>query len=223
MNDKQEDLFGDKVKGYSIPRRRPEMIPGGGFDRHILICSSDVCLDKGAYRVKSTIYGRLNEEYLDNVKISAVSSFHHCERGPTLAIYPDDVWYRNLSPDDASRIVDDHLLNDEPVEECRFQPALPDDYTLFVICAFHAQCAREGAGQVLAYFREKARERPDTLIVKSNGCLKECSMGPVVCTYPRGNWYTGVKEYKFDDIWENEVEHRTASKFKSGSIRIQQG
>ena len=39
-----------------------------------------------------------------------------CMEGPLVAVYPDNTWYKEVSPTDAERIVEDHLVADKPVE-----------------------------------------------------------------------------------------------------------
>ena len=41
---------------------------------------------------------------------NACTRRHH--EGPVVFIYPDDVWYTEVTPDDVSRIVERHLVRD---------------------------------------------------------------------------------------------------------------
>jgi sirohydrochlorin cobaltochelatase len=36
-------------------------------------------------------------------------------RGPTVAVYPDGIWYRGVAERDAAELVNDHLLGDRLV------------------------------------------------------------------------------------------------------------
>jgi len=54
------------------------------------------------------------------VKRSRVSCFAACKGGPVLCVQPDGVWYYNVTPDNMDRIVCEHLVRGEVVDELVF-------------------------------------------------------------------------------------------------------
>ena len=50
-----------------------------------------------------------------DIKVTKTSCMGRCGEGPTVAVYPDGVWYRTVQADDASELVQEHLLNDRLV------------------------------------------------------------------------------------------------------------
>ena len=50
-----------------------------------------------------------------DIKVTRTSCMGRCGEGPTVAVYPDGVWYRGVRPGDASEIVHEHLLQDRLV------------------------------------------------------------------------------------------------------------
>ena len=38
-----------------------------------------------------------------------------CGEGPTVAVYPDGIWYRDVQPDDAKELIEEHLTGDRIV------------------------------------------------------------------------------------------------------------
>lgn len=214
-----DNIFGDTVQGYSIPRRQEEMVTGDEYERHVLVCTDKECRKKGGFEVKKKLFKSTFDNNLDEVKVSAVRSMGFCERGPIVVIYPDGVWYEGITVEDVPRIIEEHLIEGEPVSELTFDPNLPEDYKLIVVCTFLSQCGPEGGGKALGDFKQRARDTNHVKVIQSYGCLKECSMGPVACEYPDGDWYPGLEEWKLDEIWESEVLENRDEKFKAGEIQ----
>lgn len=46
-----------------------------------------------------------------------------CMMGPTIVVYPDAVWYKQVMPEDVGEIVESHLKNGKPVDRLK----LPDE------------------------------------------------------------------------------------------------
>jgi sirohydrochlorin cobaltochelatase len=49
------------------------------------------------------------------IKITKTGCLGPCGEGPTLAVYPDGIWYRAVAVADAPELVEEHLLNDRLV------------------------------------------------------------------------------------------------------------
>jgi (2Fe-2S) ferredoxin len=54
------------------------------------------------------------------VKRSRVSCFAACKGGPILCVQPDGVWYYNVTPSNMDRIVQEHLVGGQVVEDLVF-------------------------------------------------------------------------------------------------------
>jgi len=50
-----------------------------------------------------------------NAEVRPYMCFGGCHDGPNVLLYPDKVWYADVKPEDADRIVDQHLKKGETV------------------------------------------------------------------------------------------------------------
>ncbi len=95
---------------------------------HLLLCataSKSKCCDSalGAQtwnELKSVVreLNLENTERLEGIVLrSKADCLRVCERGPILLVWPDGVWYADVSPDRVKRIVEKHIIGQQPVEE----------------------------------------------------------------------------------------------------------
>ncbi len=104
----------------------------GGIQRHLFLCCDQTkpkCCPKAA-SLESWDYlkRRLTELGIDSAQASQdISVFRTkanclrvCQQGPILLVYPDGVWYRNVTPTAIEQILQEHILNNQPVEAYRF-------------------------------------------------------------------------------------------------------
>jgi (2Fe-2S) ferredoxin len=95
------------------------------FDKHIFICQNKrepghprgCCHEKGSADLTEQFKKRLKELGL-NSKIRANSSgcLDACEFGPVIVVYPEQIWYGNVKMDDVEEIIQNHLINNKPVD-----------------------------------------------------------------------------------------------------------
>lgn len=212
------NLYGDEIRIFPLDAST-RASDDRTFRHHVLVCTDkreDGCYSNGSKDVQKTFQNAVITEKLDRVKVSAVNSMGFCDRGPVCVVYPDGVWYEAMSPTKARTVIEDHLKGGDPVDEFRFRPDLPEDFQHFVVCVFMANCANAGGGKLARYLQTQAVDSPNVKVTTSNGCLKECSMGPVCCRYPEGEWFTGVNEHKYEAVWNSHTGASTG--FKTGQI-----
>ncbi len=51
-----------------------------------------------------------------HVLVTSSSCLGPCEHGPTLVVYPDNIWYSKVKPSDVAAILDEHIGKGKPVE-----------------------------------------------------------------------------------------------------------
>ena len=209
--------FGDTVQSYSN-RLSADSQP---FRKHVLICSNrrnDGCFDQGSQSIKKSFFSRKVNAGLTDVKISSVEHLGYCDRGPTAVVYPDNVWYGNLTTENVPRIVQQHLIDGDPVTELTFDPDLPDDFHHIVVCTFLSNCGPEGGGDRYKELVRATVDADNVRVTQSHGCLKECSMGPVCCVYPDGEWYAGLTESKTKRIADRYAAGDERPAYPSGTV-----
>ncbi|MDC7225130.1 MAG: (2Fe-2S) ferredoxin domain-containing protein [Spirochaetales bacterium] len=94
-------------------------------EKQILVCGSfrasgepqGVCEKKGAIGLIPYIQEELNDRGLDTVSIAMTSCLNMCDRGPVMAIFPDNLWYGGIDSEDAVDAVLDALEEDEEAED----------------------------------------------------------------------------------------------------------
>ncbi len=88
----------------------------------ILICAGGACISSGEESVKSALEKELKKYALDEVvKIVETGCMGACNLGPLMVIYPEGVFYQKLKPEDAKKIVEEHLLKGRVVSSLLYK------------------------------------------------------------------------------------------------------
>ncbi|HZJ83762.1 MAG TPA: NADH-quinone oxidoreductase subunit NuoF [Clostridia bacterium] len=87
------------------------------FRTHILVCGGTGCVasksDVLVERLKSTLKGYKLE---DEIQVVTTGCFGFCEQGPIVKVHPDNVFYVQVTPEDAEEIVTEHIIKGREVE-----------------------------------------------------------------------------------------------------------
>ena len=87
-------------------------------ERHIFVCTSSrpngqqkgFCHTKDGVSVVGKFIEELEERGLSGeVMVSNTGCFGLCEQGPIVVVYPDNVWYGSVTPDDVEAIMEEHI------------------------------------------------------------------------------------------------------------------
>ncbi len=95
------------------------------YSRHVLVCTGGFCSPnhrgRGLYSLLAQLLQR--EELLfgpTRVKRSEAPCLGVCSAGPIVAVYPEGIWYANVTPALLERIVVEHLRDGKVVDEAVF-------------------------------------------------------------------------------------------------------
>lgn len=98
-------------------------MPVGPYERHVLVCVSSrpalvgaSCGGSGAPELLMAFQAAVSQQGLANqVLVTGSTCLGPCEEGVNVVVYPEGVWYRNVSKGDVEEIVRDHLREGKPV------------------------------------------------------------------------------------------------------------
>jgi (2Fe-2S) ferredoxin len=95
------------------------------FDKHIFICCNrrdpghvrGSCDPDGTEALQKAFKKALAERGLNRrIRANKSGCLDQCEKGPTVVVYPDAVWYGRVKETDVNEIVEQHIIGGRPVE-----------------------------------------------------------------------------------------------------------
>jgi len=108
------------------------------IQRHLFLCATPLkpkCCDPTAgletwtYLKKRLKALKLDSPQPENPGVifrTKADCLRVCQQGPILLVYPDGIWYRNVTPSVMEQIIQDHILGNRPVQSHIFHPSPPE-------------------------------------------------------------------------------------------------
>ncbi len=100
------------------------------FEKHIFICENrrpddhprGSCAEKNSPMIKDLFKKRIKELGLGTkVRANTSGCLDACEHGVTVVVYPEQIWYGNVLMEDVEEIIQQHILNNTPVERLQIK------------------------------------------------------------------------------------------------------
>ena len=116
--------FADKLK--PILYMRENHTKENPEKREILVCGGTGCTSSDSIQIIENLRNEIKKADLEgSVEVLLTGCFGFCAKGPIVKVYPDDIFYTQVKPEDASEIVQSHLINHKVVERLLFkEPSL---------------------------------------------------------------------------------------------------
>jgi (2Fe-2S) ferredoxin len=114
------------------------------LQRHIFVCVNErtandpkgCCKLRGGAEVRDRLKAELAARGLSKViRANNAGCLDQCQHGVAIVVYPEQVWYGGVTPDDIPEIVENHLIGGEIVSRLALpaQPHLDGRATLVAI------------------------------------------------------------------------------------------
>ena len=89
------------------------------FKKHVFVCTEGkTCPTQGAGEVLAQLRQALAADPIHNetMRINKAGCLSQCGNGPMVVIYPEGVWYCQVSPNDCKEIVEEHLSKNQVIQ-----------------------------------------------------------------------------------------------------------
>lgn len=95
---------------------------------HIFVCTNErpadhprgCCKAKGSESLLTALKQELAKAGLgDQVRAQRAGCLDTCEEGPSIVVYPDNIWYGRVQSSDIPEIVQSHVICGKPVDRLK--------------------------------------------------------------------------------------------------------
>ncbi len=88
----------------------------------ILVCGGTGCTSSDSMQIIENLRNEIRKSGLENIaEVHLTGCFGFCAKGPIVKVYPDNIFYIQVNPEDANEIVQSHLINHKVVERLLFE------------------------------------------------------------------------------------------------------
>jgi (2Fe-2S) ferredoxin len=99
------------------------------YDKHVFVCTNQrvnserpSCGEEHGLELVKAFKKEIKDRGLSvNMRAQKAGCFDICELGPSVVVYPEGIFYGKVQLSDVMEIVEEHLVNDRPVERLRLK------------------------------------------------------------------------------------------------------
>ena len=100
------------------------------YEKHVFVCVNErpdghprgCCSAKQSVEIRARLKKMAAKAGLKGrVRINKAGCLDECERGVTVVVYPEGVWYGRVTLDDVDELFQSHILEGRPVERLRLE------------------------------------------------------------------------------------------------------
>ncbi|MGB3534768.1 MAG: (2Fe-2S) ferredoxin domain-containing protein [Microcoleaceae cyanobacterium] len=96
-----------------LPERLESVCSPSDQNRQVLVCQYQSCQRQGSEAVLKAF----EQHGVPGVTVECSGCQGQCNIGPSVRILPDETWYYRVKPEDVTKIVEQHLQQNQPVTE----------------------------------------------------------------------------------------------------------
>ncbi|HCX65132.1 MAG TPA: NADH-quinone oxidoreductase subunit NuoF [Eubacteriaceae bacterium] len=110
-------------KNFNLRKASNEGELAGQKDKiHILVCGGTGCQASDSTTLLLNLKDEIKNAGLENeVEAFVTGCFGFCEKGPIVKIFPENVFYVEVTPDDAKEIISEHVVKGNKIERLLFE------------------------------------------------------------------------------------------------------
>jgi (2Fe-2S) ferredoxin len=106
-------------------RAAADKVGVGSYHRHVFLCTGPTCCTPEAgLAAWESLKQQIKEHNLGTGPNACyrtkVGCLRICCHGPTMLVYPEGTWYHGMTAERVPQFVQDHLIDNHPIEEWLF-------------------------------------------------------------------------------------------------------
>ena len=104
------------------------MSPVQKLKAHVFICTNErtaenpkgCCKSKGSEELLALFKEEAAKKGLHHqIRVQKAGCLDACEYGPSIVVYPENIWYAQVQPQDIAEIIQSHLIEGTPVNRLK--------------------------------------------------------------------------------------------------------